>query len=156
MMNTVKGKMISLILAASVTLGCFAVPTTVMACDFDDGWYYYGWYYDDGDFDDYFTDYLIHKAIREAYEEEHRYVNVTGVCVSSTAVQLPVGGRYQITGYVLPDNANNKGVCYYSTNPAVAVVDGNGVITALNRGVCNIMTRTSEGGYEACTCMTVY
>ena len=162
MFNTVKGKIISLILAGSVALGSFALPTTVMACGFDEDYYDYGWYcYDDTDYSDSYyedrlVDYMIYKAIKEAYEEEHRYVNVTGVCVSSTAVQLPIGGRYQITGYVLPDNANNKGVCYYSTNPAVAVVDGNGVITALNRGVCNIMTRTSEGGYEACTCLTVY
>ena len=161
MFNTAKEKMISLILAGSVALGCLAVPTTVMACDVDDDdddYFCYGWYCDDDYdyFEDRLTEYLIYQAIKDAYEEEHRYVNVTGVRVSSTAVQLPVGGKYQITGYVLPDNANNKGVCYYSTNPAVAVVDGNGVITALNHGVCNIMTRTSEGGYEACTCMTVY
>ena len=156
MMNSMKAKLMSILLAGSVVFGSLAVPVETMACDFDDDDYCYDWYYDDDDYEERVTDYLIYKAIKSAYEEEHRYVNVTGVCVSSTAVQLPVGGRYQITGYVLPDNANNKGVCYYSTNPAIAVVDGNGVITALNPGTCNIMTRTSEGGYEACTCMTVY
>ncbi len=155
MMKSMKAKLMSILLAVSVVFGSLAIPTTVLAWDFDDD---DEWYYDDDyySYEDRVADYLYYKALKQAYEEEHRYVNVTGVCVSSTAVQLPIGGRYQITGYVLPDNANNKGVCYYSTNPAIAVVDGNGVITALNPGTCNIMTRTSEGGYEACTCLTVY
>ena len=56
--------------------------------DDDDYWYYI----DDGNWDDYVSDYMFYKMMKHAYEEEHRYVDVTGVCVSSTAVQLPVGG----------------------------------------------------------------
>ncbi len=154
MMNTMKMKLMSALLAVSVIFGSFALPTTVAACDFDDDDY---WYYDDDDeyLDDY-EDLMWMELIAHHYDKKYNsYVDVTGVAVSSTAVQLPVGGCYQITGYVLPDNANNKGVCYYSTNPMIATVDGNGVIRALNPGTCNIMTRTSEGGFEACTCMTV-
>ena len=158
MFNKIKGRIISLLLAGTVVLGSFAIPTTVMACDDDDdNCYYYGWYCDDDDeyYDDY-ADLMRWEYLNYKYEKAHSYVNVTGICVSSTAVQLPTGGRYQITGYVKPDNANNQGVCYYSTNPSVAVVDGNGVITALNPGTCYIVSKSSEGGYEAYTSLTVY
>ena len=37
----------------------------------------------------------------------------------------------------------------------IAAVDGNGVIRALNPGTCTIVTKTSEGGYECYTSMTV-
>ena len=154
MMNTMKMKLMSALLAVSVIFGSFALPTTVAAYDFDDDDY---WYYDDDDeyLDDY-EDLIRMELIAHHYDKKYNsYVNVTGVAVSSTAVQLPIGGSYQITGYVKPENANNQGVCYYSTNPMIATVDGNGVIRALNPGTCTIVTKTSEGGYECYTSMTV-
>ncbi len=152
MMKAMMTKIISIVLAGTVIFGSFAVPTTVMACGYDD---YYGWYdVDDEYLDDYQTLMMLEAWAHHC--ERHSYVDVTGVAVSSTAVQLPIGGSYQITGYVKPDNANNQGVCYYSSNPMIATVDGNGVIRAINPGTCYIVTKTSEGGFEAYTSMTVY
>ena len=161
MMKSIRTKLISAILAGTVVFGSFGVPTAVMAHEYDEDYYGYYYYDEDGDliyddgWDDYISDYIAYKAMKHAYEEEHRYVDVTGICVSSTAVQLPAGGCYQITGYVKPDNANNQGVCYYSTNPMIATVDGNGVIRAITPGTCYIVSKSSEGGYEAYTSMTV-
>ena len=82
-------------------------------------------------------------------------VDVTGVCVSSTDVTLSPGGSYQITAYVLPDNATNTDVYFYSTDSSVASVDQDGVIRANGNGACTIVTETDEGDYEAHTCVRV-
>lgn len=151
MMKSMKAKLMSIVLATSVVFGSLAMPAAVMAYDFDDDYYYD----DDDEYLDDLDELRWFEYMAYKYDKAHSHVDVTGVCVSSVAVQLPVGGSYQIQGYVKPENANNQGVCYYSSNPAIATVDGNGVIIALNPGTCYIVTRTSEGGYEAYTSMTV-
>ncbi len=88
-------------------------------------------------------------------KEANKYVNVTGVAVSSTDVTLTPGQTYQIIGYVKPDNANNRGVSYYTSDATVATVDGSGIIKANNPGSCIITTSTNEHGYTARTTVRV-
>ena len=155
MIRSNKSKLISAILTGTIILGTFSAPATVMACEYDESVYGYTYRDEYGDvvycdgWDDYVSDCIAYAR------EENRHVNVTGICVSSTAVQLKVGECYKITGYVKPDNASNQGITYYSTNPAIAKVNANGVITAVNPGTCNIVSVSNEGGYEVNTCMTV-
>ena len=175
MFKGTKVRLICAIMAGFVFLSGFAFPTSVAARDMSR-------YFDDDDDDDYgdywkyrymmdnmsddekedLRDAMVVAAIIQAaqeYEEEqerNRYVGVTGICVSSTDVSLLKGQAYQITGYVRPDNANNKGVTYYSTNPTVAWVEANGMIHANTPGICTVVSRSNENGYEAYTFVRVF
>ena len=50
---------------------------------------------------------------------------------------------------VYPENATNKKVTYSSDNEAVAVVDEEGKVTALDKGSAKITVTTEDGSYTA-------
>ena len=53
---------------------------------------------------------------------------------------------------VLPHDAINKNVTYLSSDPEVATVDENGVVTGLKGGTCEIIVTTEESSVKAvCT-----
>ena len=79
----------------------------------------------------------------------------TGIAVSSTDVVLTIGQTYQITAYVLPDNARNKRAYFSSSDSNVASVDGSGVIRGNSVGSCVIYSTSEDGGYKACTTVRV-
>ena len=84
------------------------------------------------------------------YEE----VKVTGITLDKTQVELIAGESVILTATVMPENATYKTVTWVSTNPRIATVTDEGVVTALigGRGV-SIIARI--GGYEAtCTIRT--
>ena len=87
--------------------------------------------------------------------DKNRYVSVTGVYVSTTEVVLVPGQTYQIIAGVVPDNANNRGVSFSSSDPNVAHVDGSGIVKGMNPGSCIITARTNENGYTARTAVRV-
>lgn len=96
-----------------------------------------------------------YEAKKRAEYEAAKAARVTGVVMSTTSVTLTVGQAYQVVAYVKPDSANNKTVYYASSNPSVATVDGNGVITATGVGGAVITATTDDGGYQACTSVDV-
>lgn len=53
---------------------------------------------------------------------------------------------------VKPDNANNKNVTYYSTNPNIATVDSNGIVTSRARGSTRIVITAADGSGKYATC----
>ena len=87
--------------------------------------------------------------------DKNRYVSVTGVYVSTTEVVLIPGQTYQIIAGVVPDNANNRGVSFSTSDPNVAHVDGSGIVKGMNPGSCIITARTNENGYTARTAVKV-
>ena len=84
-------------------------------------------------------------------EKEKNKRRVTGISVSTTDVTLNPGQTYQITAYVKPDDAKDRGVSFSSNNNYVASIDASGVIHAYNTGTCVITARTNENGYQART-----
>lgn len=56
------------------------------------------------------------------------------------------GETLQMTATVAPENAENKEVTWTSSNPEVATVDENGVVTAVGKGRCTITVTTVDGG----------
>ena len=62
---------------------------------------------------------------------------VESLDVDPVSIVLAVGEEYRLSADVRPKNAPQD-VEWYTTNPHVAAVDGNGVVTALKIGVCNI------------------
>lgn len=78
-----------------------------------------------------------------------KYISVTGVQISSTAMNMNIGDTTRLSANVIPSNANNKGVCWCSNNTSIATVDGDGYVRALSSGTVTITVRTSENGYPA-------
>lgn len=52
---------------------------------------------------------------------------------------------------VVPNDANNTNILWVSSNPSVATVDANGVVTAISKGEAIIYAITEEGNFE-CSC----
>lgn len=76
------------------------------------------------------------------------YNNV--ILVSSIALDKEVVNGYpnetiQLTASVLPDNASNKALVWNSTNPSVADIDNNGLLTLLQKGSANITAASTDG-----------
>ncbi|GCF93599.1 hypothetical protein NRIC_14900 [Enterococcus florum] len=77
-------------------------------------------------------------------------VSVTGVTLAPIP-EMGEGGTYQLTATVMPENATNKDVTFTSSNPSVATVDANGIVTAISEGTFTITVTTVDGGFTAST-----
>ena len=91
------------------------------------------------------TGYYITGGSSSAYEVATYSVVTPAVKLSTSAVELMVGGEYTITP------ASSKGtLSYESSNTAVATVDENGVVKAVAKGNATI-TVTATGTFETAT-----
>jgi uncharacterized protein YjdB len=82
-------------------------------------------------------------------------VDVTGVSLNPTSVNLGVGQTQQLTASVSPSNATNQGVSWSSSNTAIASVNGSGLVTAVAQGSATITVTSNDGGYTAIASITV-
>jgi len=76
-------------------------------------------------------------------------VPVTGVSIlQDDFFQIVLGATpFQLTIEVEPVLATNKAVTWTSSNPDVATVDGNGLVTAVAGGIVIITVTTFDGGF---------
>ena len=81
-------------------------------------------------------------------------IPATGIEISASTLILTPSQTVQLDAYVTPDNATDKTVVWESDNTAVATVDLNGMITAVNLGEAVITASTANGGHSA-TCSVV-
>ncbi|MGN1442711.1 MAG: Ig-like domain-containing protein, partial [Acutalibacteraceae bacterium] len=65
------------------------------------------------------------------------------------SVTLNVKTTQKLKAYIKPTNAKNKSVVWYTSNPKVATVNENGVVTAVGNGTAKIGAKTVDGGYKA-------
>ncbi|MDR2901230.1 MAG: Ig-like domain-containing protein, partial [Treponema sp.] len=84
---------------------------------------------DEGDFTDTCTVTVLKKIVD---------VPVSSVSLSPSTLTLNVGGKGELTANVLPVNATNKARIWTSSNEDVAIVDVNGIVTALSVGEATI------------------
>jgi len=70
-------------------------------------------------------------------------VPVTSVSISGGVRSLNTGQTTQLTANVSPANATNRNVVWSSSNPAVATVNANGLVTALLPGSATITATTA-------------
>ena len=70
---------------------------------------------------------------------------VFSIILSNTQMRLEVGRTAQLTATVEPLDADNTQVSWESSNTSVAVVDDNGLVTALGEGYCEIFCRATDG-----------
>ncbi|WP_282937315.1 DUF4350 domain-containing protein [Paenibacillus sp. RC67] len=82
-------------------------------------------------------------------------VSVTGVALDKTALSLNVNGTEQLTATVQPADATDKSVAWTSSNPAVATVTANGLVTAVGAGTATITVTTTDGHFAATAEVTV-
>ena len=73
-------------------------------------------------------------------------VDVTGVVLDVEDVQLNVGDSVRLNAVVLPQNATNKKVSWFSSNENVAIVNSEGVVTALKEGTVSVVVVTEDQG----------
>ena len=82
-------------------------------------------------------------------------VPVTGITVSQPALSITEGETATISYTVEPSDASVKGVAFSSSDPGVATVDENGVVTAVSPGTATITVTTRDGGFKASVTVTV-
>ena len=84
-------------------------------------------------------------------------VPVTGVTLDKTSatIDLKYDNTTSLVATVSPADATNKAVTWTSSNPSVATVDANGVVTAITTGTATITVTTVDGGFTATCDITV-
>ena len=92
------------------------------------------------------------KAYIVGSSNERPSTAVQSVILNKTSGDLLVDETLQLTATVNPGYAANKNVTWASSNPAVAEVDANGLVTAKSAGTATITVTTADGGKTA-TCI---
>ena len=78
-------------------------------------------------------------------------IPATSVALNKTETTLEVGAQEQLTATVLPETAV-QAVTWTSSNPAVATVDENGLVTAVAAGTATITATTTDGTDLTASC----
>lgn len=90
---------------------------------------------------------------RIEYVDQVAFVKlVSEIQLSQTSVEIEKGETLQLTATVLPEDADDKGVTWESTNNYAATVDENGLVTAKQRGLTNIICRAADGSDVQAVC----
>ena len=88
-------------------------------------------------------------AIREGRNKARRNKNsvaVTGVTLDNTTLALNVGDTVTLIATILPDNATNKKVVWWSDDTAVVTVSETGLVTAIAAGTATVTVTTEDCG----------
>lgn len=81
---------------------------------------------------------------------------VDGISLNYTDATIYTGEKLVIIPTITPLDADNKAVTYMSSDPSVASVDANGVVTGISGGSTIILVTTVERGLVASCKVTVY
>jgi len=82
-------------------------------------------------------------------------IPVTGVTLSTTALQLNTGSSSILLATVAPSNATTQTVLWTSSSPGVATVSSSGQVTAVRGGMATITAMTADRGITATCVVTV-
>lgn len=81
-------------------------------------------------------------------------IPVTGIKLNKSNASIEIGKALMLEAKVIPDNAADKKVIWYSYKPEVASVE-DGLVMAKSEGVTLIKATTEDGGYTATCIVTV-
>ena len=81
-----------------------------------------------------------------------RSIFVESLVMSQTELSLREGQTATLSVNVLPDNAENKGVTWSSSNDAVATVSADGLVTAISLGEAIVTATAADGSGVTATC----
>ncbi|WP_169810336.1 Ig-like domain-containing protein, partial [Paenibacillus macquariensis] len=76
-------------------------------------------------------------------------VQVTGITLDQTKVDLKIGETAQLTASIAPVDAANKDVTWATNDETVAQVSDTGMITAIAEGTAQITVTTVDGAFKA-------
>ena len=92
--------------------------------------------------------------VGEASEDPEK-VEVTGVSLDETELNLTINDTSTLTATIEPSDATNQNVSWSSDNKNVATVDEDGNVTAVGAGTATITVTTEDGEYTAECVVTV-
>ncbi|OAB30164.1 hypothetical protein PMSD_20440 [Paenibacillus macquariensis subsp. defensor] len=82
-------------------------------------------------------------------------VQVTGVALNTTSLDMKKGSSYQFKANIAPADASNTEVRWTSSNVDVVIVDTTGIVMAVGVGNTTITATTTDGGFTATASVTV-
>lgn len=82
-------------------------------------------------------------------------INVRGVALSPNRLDLPIGAYQLLTTTIIPSNASNREIKYFSSNESVAKVSSTGIVTTLREGNTTITVTTNDGSFTDTCSITV-
>ena len=94
-----------------------------------------------------------HNGVSAQCEVTVTPVLVSAITINETNAELIVGDNLQLQATIAPDNATDKSVTWSSTNEAVAVVDENGLVTAVGSGTCQVKATANDGSGKTASCL---
>ena len=100
------------------------------------------------------VDYRGHTDDVEITVTEPEYP-VKSVSLNKSTLNLVLGYSETLIATVYPSNATNKNVSWSSSNPNIAFVNENGVVTANGIGTATVTVTTDDGGFTAECTVTV-
>uniref|UniRef100_UPI004028E7DB leucine-rich repeat protein n=1 Tax=Eshraghiella crossota TaxID=45851 RepID=UPI004028E7DB len=77
---------------------------------------------------------------------------VTSISLDRSSLSLDSADNYQLSAYIYPSTASNKNVVWESSDPSVATVDDNGMVTALKKGTAKITVKAMDGSNVSASC----
>ena len=77
---------------------------------------------------------------------------VTGINLNKSSLTMDALSTFRMTASVYPDSANDKRITWSSSDPAIASVDENGLVTALKKGTATITAAAMDGSGVKSTC----
>ncbi len=89
--------------------------------------------------------------IKDNIDIDIKIINVTGITLKESSLEMAINKTQKLTANVLPANASNKKVNWTSSETRIASITDDGTITALMPGTTTITATTVDGGYIA-TC----
>lgn len=82
-------------------------------------------------------------------------IPVAGISLEPSELALKIGFEYELLATISPSDASNRNISWSVSNPSVASVSGEGILTALAVGETSITVTTEDGGFTASCKLTV-
>ena len=77
---------------------------------------------------------------------------VTSVSLNKTSLSLDAGDTFKLNATASPNNAENKGIEWSTSDESIASVDESGLVTALKKGTATITATAKDGGGASRSC----
>ncbi len=78
------------------------------------------------------------------------YPHVTEVVLDRATADLIIGENLQLTAFAIPEDAIDTAITWSSSDPSVATVDANGLVTTISLGTCAILAVSANGVRAFC------
>ncbi len=80
-------------------------------------------------------------------------VYASSISLNKSSANLVAGQQMQLQATVLPENTTNKTVIWSSSDPSVAIIDEDGLVTAITSGTTTITVTTTDGSNLSASCV---